>query len=129
MAGCEEDMIQDFTRLVVADNTGAKEAMVIKVLGGSRRRYGRLGDMVIVTIKSALPQAPVKAGDKMRAVIIRTKKEYRRVDDSYIRFDENACALIDDKGEPKGTRIFGPVPRELREKEFTKIISLASEVV
>lgn len=122
-------MIQDFTRLVVADNTGAKEAMVIKVLGGSRRRYGRLGDMVIVTIKSALPQAPVKAGDKMRAVIIRTKKEYRRADDSYIRFDENACALIDDKGEPKGTRIFGPVPRELREKEFTKIISLASEVV
>ncbi|MEO0102223.1 MAG: 50S ribosomal protein L14 [candidate division WOR-3 bacterium] len=122
-------MIQDFTRLVVADNTGAKEAMVIKVLGGSRRRYGRLGDIVIVTIKSALPQAPVKTGDKMKAIIIRTKKEYRRTDDSYIRFDENACVLIDDKGEPKGTRIFGPVPRELREKEFTKIISLASEVV
>jgi|UniRef100_A0A7C3Z1A6 large subunit ribosomal protein L14 len=122
-------MIQDFTRLVVADNTGAKEAMVIKVLGGSRRRYGRLGDIVIVTIKAALPQAPIKPGDKLKAVIIRTRKEYRRSDDSYIRFDDNACVLIDDKGEPKGTRVFGPVPRELREKAFTKIISLASEVV
>ncbi len=122
-------MIQDFTRLVVADNTGAKEAMVIKVLGGSKRRYGYVGDMIIVTIKDALPQANIKPGDKAKAVIIRTRKEYRRSDDTYIRFDDNACVLIDDKGEPKGTRVFGPVPRELREKEFTKIISLASEVV
>ncbi len=122
-------MIQDFTRLVVADNTGAKEAMVIKVLGGSRRRYGQIGTVVIVTIKDAIPQASLKAGDKAKAVIIRTRKEHRRSDDSYIRFDDNACVLIDDKGEPKGTRVFGPVPRELREKEFTKIISLASEVV
>ncbi|MCX7837637.1 MAG: 50S ribosomal protein L14 [candidate division WOR-3 bacterium] len=122
-------MIQDFTRLVVADNTGAKEAMVIKVLGGSRRRYGYVGDIVVVTIKDALPQAPIKKGDKARAVIVRTKKEYRRPDGSYIRFDDNACVLIDEKGEPKGTRVFGPVARELRDKMFTKIISLAAEVV
>ncbi len=122
-------MIQDFTRLVVADNTGAKEAMVIKILGGSKRKYGYIGDIVIVTIKDAIPQAPIKKGDKARAVIIRTKKEYRRPDGSYIRFDDNACVLIDEKGEPKGTRVFGPVARELRDKMFTKIISLAAEVV
>lgn len=122
-------MIQDFTRLVVADNTGAKEAMVIKVLGGSKRRYGYVGDIVVVTIKDAIPQAPIKKGDKARAVIVRTKKEYRRPDGSYIRFDDNACVLIDEKGEPKGTRVFGPVARELRDKMFTKIISLAAEVV
>lgn len=122
-------MIQDFTRLVVADNTGAKEAMVIKILGGSKRKYGYVGDIVIVTIKDAIPQAPIKKGDKARAVIIRTKKEYRRPDGSYIRFDDNACVLIDEKGEPKGTRVFGPVARELRDKMFTKIISLAAEVV
>ncbi|MEO0089387.1 MAG: 50S ribosomal protein L14 [candidate division WOR-3 bacterium] len=122
-------MIQDFTRLVVADNTGAKEAMVIKVLGGSKRKYGYIGDIVVVTIKDAIPQAPIKKGDKARAVIVRTKKEYRRPDGSYIRFDDNACVLIDEKGEPKGTRVFGPVARELRDKMFTKIISLAAEVV
>ncbi|MEO0087365.1 MAG: 50S ribosomal protein L14 [candidate division WOR-3 bacterium] len=122
-------MIQDFTRLVVADNTGAKEAMVIKVLGGSKRRYGYVGDIVVVTIKDAVPQAPIKKGDKARAVIVRTKKEYRRPDGSYIRFDDNACVLIDEKGEPRGTRVFGPVARELRDKMFTKIISLAAEVV
>ncbi|MEO0113808.1 MAG: 50S ribosomal protein L14 [candidate division WOR-3 bacterium] len=122
-------MIQDFTRLVVADNTGAKEAMVIKVLGGSKRRYGYVGDIVVVTIKDAIPQAPIKKGDKARAVIVRTKKEYRRPDGSYIRFDDNACVLIDEKGEPRGTRVFGPVARELRDKMFTKIISLAAEVV
>uniref|UniRef100_A0A7V4E3D5 Large ribosomal subunit protein uL14 n=1 Tax=candidate division WOR-3 bacterium TaxID=2052148 RepID=A0A7V4E3D5_UNCW3 len=122
-------MIQDFTRLVVADNTGAKEAMVIKVLGGSKRKYGYVGDIVVVTIKDAVPQAPIKKGDKVRAVIVRTKKEYRRPDGSYIRFDDNACVLIDEKGEPRGTRVFGPVARELRDKMFTKIISLAAEVV
>ncbi|MEO0096714.1 MAG: 50S ribosomal protein L14 [candidate division WOR-3 bacterium] len=122
-------MIQDFTRLVVADNTGAKEAMVIKILGGSKRKYGYIGDIVMVTIKDAIPQAPIKKGDKARAVIVRTKKEYRRPDGSYIRFDDNACVLIDEKGEPKGTRVFGPVARELRDKMFTKIISLAAEVV
>jgi large subunit ribosomal protein L14 len=122
-------MIQDFTRLVVADNTGAKEAMVIKVLGGSKRKYGYVGDIVVVTIKDAVPQAPIKKGDKARAVIVRTKKEYRRPDGSYIRFDDNACVLIDEKGEPRGTRVFGPVARELRDKMFTKIISLAAEVV
>lgn len=122
-------MIQDFTRLIVADNTGAKEAMVIKVLGGSKRKYGYVGDIIVVTIKDAIPQAPIKKGDKARAVIVRTKKEYRRPDGSYIRFDDNACVLIDEKGEPRGTRVFGPVARELRDKMFTKIISLAGEVV
>lgn len=122
-------MIQDFTRLVVADNTGAKEVMVIKVLGGSTRRFARVGDVVVVTIKEALPTANLKRGDKARAVVVRTRKEYRRADGTYIRFDDNACVLIDDQREPKGTRIFGPVARELRERHFTKIVSLASEVV
>ncbi|MEO0076858.1 MAG: 50S ribosomal protein L14 [candidate division WOR-3 bacterium] len=122
-------MIQDFTRLTVADNTGARVAMVIKTLGGSHRKYSHLGDIVIVTIKDALPNAPIKKGDKAKAVIIRQRKEYRREDGTYIRFDDNACVLIDDKGEPKGTRVFGPVAREIREKHFTKIVSLAAEVV
>ncbi len=122
-------MIQEFSRLVVADNTGAREAMVIKVMGGSRRRFGRIGDIIMITVKDALPNAPVKAGDKARAVVVRTRKEHRRHDGSYVRFDDNACVLIDDKGEPKGTRVFGPVARELREKLYTKIISLAAEVV
>lgn len=122
-------MIQEYTRLVVADNTGAKEAMCIKVLGGSKKKYGRLGDVIVVTIKDAIPGSPIPKGTVHRAVIIRTKKEQRRKDGSYVRFDENACVLIDQYGEPKGTRIFGPVARELREKKFMKIISLASEVV
>lgn len=122
-------MIQDFTRLVVADNTGAREAMVIRISGGSRRRFGHLGDVVTVTIKDALPTGQIKAGDKSKAVVIRTRKELRRPDGSYIRFDDNACVLIDDRGEPRGTRVFGPVARELREKRFTKIMSLAAEVV
>jgi large subunit ribosomal protein L14 len=122
-------MIQDFSRLVVADNTGARKAMVIRVIGGSRRRFGRLGDVVMVAVKDALPNAAIKKGDKARAVIVRTRKEQRRTDGSYVRFDDNACVLIDDKGEPKGTRVFGPVARELREKMYTKIVSLAAEVI
>jgi large subunit ribosomal protein L14 len=122
-------MIQDFSRLVVADNTGARKAMVIHVMGGSRRRFGRLGDVVMVAVKDAMPNAAVKKGDKARAVIVRTRKEQRREDGSYVRFDDNACVLIDDKGEPKGTRVFGPVARELREKKYTKIVSLAAEVI
>jgi large subunit ribosomal protein L14 len=122
-------MIQDFTRLVVADNTGAREAMVIRVRGGSRRRFGYIGDVVVVTIKDALPTGQVKAGEVSKAVVVRTRKERRRTDGTYVRFDDNACVLIDDKGEPRGTRVFGPVGRELREKLFTKIMSLAAEVV
>jgi large subunit ribosomal protein L14 len=122
-------MIQDFTRLTVADNTGARIAMVIKTLGGSHRRFSYLGDIIVVTIKDASPNAPVKKGDKSRAVIVRQKKEYRREDGTYVRFDDNACVLIDEKGEPKGTRVFGPVAREIRDKKFTKIVSLAAEVV
>lgn len=122
-------MIQDFTRLTVADNTGARIAMVIKTLGGSYRRYSHIGDVVVVTVKDALPNAPIKKGEKARAVIIRQRKEYRRDDGTYIRFDDNACVLIDEKGEPKGTRVFGPVAREIRERQFTKIVSLAAEVV
>lgn len=122
-------MIQHFTRLTVADNSGARLAMVIRVKGGSHRRFGYLGDIVMVTVKESLPTATVKHGEKSRAVIIRTRKELRRSDGSYVRFDDNACVLIDDKGEPRGTRVFGPVARELRERKFTKIISLAAEVV
>jgi large subunit ribosomal protein L14 len=122
-------MIQEYTRLNIADNSGAKEAMCIKVLGGSRRRYGKIGDIVVVTIKDALPGSTIKKGDIARAVVVRTKREYRRRDGSYIRFDENAAVLIDEQREPKGTRIFGPVARELRERQFMKIVSLAAEVV
>ena len=122
-------MIQLRTMLTVADNSGARVAQCIKVLGGHHRRYGRLGDIVVISIRDALPGAQVKKGDVAKAVVVRTVKEQRRKDGSYIRFDQNAVVLIDDKREPRGTRIFGPVARELREKEFMKIISLAPEVV
>jgi large subunit ribosomal protein L14 len=122
-------MIQTQTMLIISDNSGARRAMCIRVLGGSRRRYGRVGDIIVVAIKDALPGANVKKGDVARAVIVRTKKEIRRKDGSYIRFDQNAAVLIDANKEPRGTRIFGPVARELREKEFMKIVSLAPEVI
>jgi len=122
-------MIQIYSRLRVCDNTGARIALCIHVVGSSSRRYAYLGDIINVSIKDALPNAPVKKGDKGKAVIVRTRKEYRRVDGSYVRFDDNACVLINEQKEPRGTRVFGPVARELREKGFTKIISLASEVV
>ncbi|MCS7304206.1 MAG: 50S ribosomal protein L14 [Thermoguttaceae bacterium] len=122
-------MIQMQTRLNVADNTGAKELMCIKVLGGSRRRYAGLGDIVVCSIKSVLPTSDFKKGSIVRAVIVRCKKPTRREDGSYVRFDSNAAVIIDNEGNPKGTRIFGAVARELREKAFMKIVSLASEVV
>lgn len=122
-------MIQQETRLNVADNTGAKRVACIKVLGGSKKRYGRVGDVIIVSIKSAVPGGSVKKGEVSKAVIVRTKKELGRDDGSYIRFDDNAVVLITDQNEPKGTRIFGPVARELREKQFMKIASLAPEVL
>ena len=122
-------MIQEYTRLNIADNSGARRAMCIKVLGGSFRRYATIGDVIVVSIKDVLPGSTFKKGDVAKAVIVRTKKEVRRKDGSYIRFDENAAVLIDDQKEPKGTRVFGPVGRELREKQFTKIISLAPEVI
>ncbi|MCA9730505.1 MAG: 50S ribosomal protein L14 [Deferribacteres bacterium] len=122
-------MIQEYTRLNVADNTGAKSVMCIKVLGGSKRRYARIGDQIIVSVKSAIPGGTVKKGEVAKAVIVRTKKETRRMDGTYIRFDENAAVLINDQKEPRGTRIFGPVARELREKQYMKIISLAPEVL
>jgi len=120
-------MIQLRTMLTVADNSGARRAQCIKVLG--RRRYGRVGDIVVVSVKDAIPGAAVKKGDVAKAVVVRAVKERRRKDGSYIRFDDNAVVLIDDNKEPKGTRIFGPVARELREREFMKIISLAPEVI
>jgi large subunit ribosomal protein L14 len=122
-------MIQEYSRLTVADNSGARVAMVIKVYGGSKRKFGWLGDTVMVAIKDALPSGTIKPGDKSKAVLVRTRKEHRRPDGTYVRFDDNACVLVDDKGEPKGTRVFGPVARELRERRFTKIVSLAAEVV
>jgi large subunit ribosomal protein L14 len=122
-------MIQQETRLKIADNTGAREILVIRVLGGSYRRYGYVGDMVVATVKDAIPTATVKKGEIVRAVIVRTAKEYRRPDGSTIRFDDNAAVILDEFGNPKGTRIFGPVARELRDKGFTKIISLAPEVL
>jgi large subunit ribosomal protein L14 len=123
-------MIQQESRLKVADNTGGRELLVIRVLGGSRRRYARVGDMVVATVKSATPHSAVSKSDIVRAVIVRTAKEYRRDDGSYIRFDDNAAVILDTDGRnPKGTRIFGPVARELREKGFTKIVSLAPEVL
>ena len=122
-------MIQEETNLVVADNSGAKRVRCIRVLGGSDRRYAGVGDLIVVSVKSAIPGGAVKKGDVSRAVIVRTKKETRRKDGSYIRFDENAAVLITNENEPKGTRIFGPVARELREKQFMKIISLAPEVL
>jgi large subunit ribosomal protein L14 len=122
-------MIQQETRMNVADNTGAKKVMCIRVLGGSGRRYASVGDIVVVTIKQASPNGMVKKGEKSKAVIVRTKKEIRRKDGSYIRFDDNAAVLIDNNYEPRGTRIFGPVARELREKNYMKIVSMAPEVL
>ena len=123
-------MIQQESHLRVADNTGAREILVIRVLGGSRRRYGRVGDIVVASVKQATPRAQVKKGEIVRAVIVRTAKEYRRPDGSGIRFDDNAAVVLDgDSHNPKGTRIFGPVARELREKGFMKIVSLAPEVL
>ena len=122
-------MVQQETRLKVADNTGAKEVLCIKVLGGTGRKYARLGDEIIVTVKKAIPGGVVKKGEVSTAVVVRTKKEVRRKDGSYIRFDENAAVLINNQKEPKGTRVFGPVARELREKRYMKILSLAPEVI
>ena len=122
-------MIQQESRVGVADNSGAKELLCIRVLGGTARRYARIGDKIICSVKSADPKAQVKKGDVVQAVIVRTKKEIRRKDGSYIRFDDNAAVLINKEGEPRGTRIFGPVARELREKQFMKIVSLAPEVI
>lgn len=122
-------MIQQESRLRVADNSGAREILVIKVLGGSKRRYASIGDVVVATVKDALPGAAVKKGDVVKCVIVRVKKEKRRTDGSYIRFDENAVVLINDQRLPRGTRIFGPVGRELREKKFMRIVSLAPEVL
>ena len=122
-------MIQNETRLKVADNTGAKELLTIRVLGGSRRRYAGLGDTIVATVKDAIPGGNVKKGDVVKAVIVRTVKSTRRPDGSYIKFDENAAVILKNDGEPRGTRIFGPVGRELRDKKFMKIVSLAPEVI
>jgi large subunit ribosomal protein L14 len=122
-------MIQEETNLIVADNSGAKRVRCIRVLGGHERRYAGLGDVVVVSVKSAIPNGQVKKGEVSKAVIVRTKKEYRRKDGSYIRFDENAVVLLNAQGEPRGTRIFGPVARELRERQYMKIVSLAPEVI
>lgn len=122
-------MIQEETNLVVADNSGAKKVRCIRVLGGHDKRYATVGDVIVVSVKSAIPGAPVKKGEVSKAVVVRTKKEIRRKDGSYIRFDENAAVLLNNQGEPRGTRIFGPVARELRERQFMKIISLAPEVL
>lgn len=122
-------MIQMRSYLNVADNSGAKRVQCIKVLGGTRRKIASIGDIVVVAVKDALPNAPIKKGNVERAVIVRTKKEYKRPDGSYIRFDDNACVLIDPSSNPKGKRIFGPVARELRDKDFMKIVSLAPEVI
>ena len=122
-------MIQQESVVKVADNSGAKTALVIRVLGGTRRRYARLGDVVVVAVKNALPNGTVKKSDVAKAVVVRTVKETRRKDGSYIRFDENAVVIINDAGEPRATRIFGPVARELRERKYMKIVSLAPEVI
>lgn len=122
-------MIQQESRLKVADNTGAKEVLCIKVLGGTGRRYASIGDLIVVTVKSAIPNGMVKKSEVTRAVVVRTKKEIRRKDGSYIRFDDNAAVLLTAQGEPKGTRIFGPIARELREGGYMKIISMAPEVL
>ncbi len=122
-------MIQAYTRLKVADNTGAKQIMCINVLGGTRRRYASVGDVIVATVKRAMPRGMIKGGEVVKAVVVRVAKPYRRPDGSYIRFDENAAVILGDKNNPKGSRIFGPVARELRDKNFTKIISLAPEVL
>ena len=122
-------MIQQETRLRVADNTGARELLCIRVLGGSRRRYAGIGDIIVGTVKDAIPGGSVSKGEVVKAVVVRTSKERRRPDGTYIRFDENACVLINEQKEPRGTRIFGPVARELRDKRFMRIVSLAPEVL
>jgi large subunit ribosomal protein L14 len=122
-------MIQAETRLKVADNSGARQVLCIKVLGGSKRRYARVGDVIVVTVKEAIPNGTVKKGDIVKAVVVRCKKEIRRADGSYIKFDDNAAVIIDAQGNPRGTRIFGPVARELRDKRYMKIVSLAPEVL
>lgn len=122
-------MVQTETNLIVADNSGAKKVRCIKVLGGSGRRYASVGDLIVVSVKAAIPNSAVKKGEVSRAVIVRTKKEVKRTDGSYIRFDENAAVLLNPQNEPRGTRIFGPVARELRDKQFMKIVSLAPEVL
>jgi large subunit ribosomal protein L14 len=122
-------MIQQESRLKVADNSGAKEVLCIRVLGGTARRYASVGDKIVVTVKSAIPSGAVKKGAVSKAVVVRTKKEVRRADGSYIRFDDNSCVLLNAQDEPRATRIFGPVARELREKQFMKIVSLAPEVL
>ncbi|MCY4545537.1 MAG: 50S ribosomal protein L14 [Gemmatimonadetes bacterium] len=122
-------MIQEYTWLNVADNTGARQVRCIKVLGGTGRRYASVGDRFVASVKEASPGGSVKKGEVVKAVVVRVRKEVRRRDGSYIRFDENAAVLIDDQGEPRGTRIFGPVARELREREYTRIVSLAPEVL
>jgi large subunit ribosomal protein L14 len=122
-------MIQQESRLKVADNTGAREVLCIRVLGGSGRRYASIGDEIVGTVKQAIPASNVKKGDIVRAVVVRTRKEKRRADGSYIRFDDNACVLVNEQKNPRGTRIFGPVGRELREKRYMKIVSLAPEVL
>jgi len=122
-------VIQPYTRLKVADNTGARQIMCINVPGGTRRRYAAVGDIIVASVKRAVPGGVVKKGDVVRAVVVRIAKQYHRPDGSYIKFDDNAAVILDDKGNPKGTRIFGPVARELRDKEFMKIVSLAPEVL
>jgi large subunit ribosomal protein L14 len=122
-------MIQAETRLKVADNSGARKVACIKVLGGSKRRYAHVGDVIVCSVKEAIPNGAIKKGEVIRAVVVRTKKEIRRKDGSYIKFDENAAVVIDAQGNPRGTRIFGPVARELRDKKYMKIVSLAPEVL
>jgi len=122
-------LIQTYTRLRVADNTGARQIMCINIPGGTRRRYAHLGDVIVATVKQAIPGGTVKKGEVVRAVVVRTVKPTRRADGSYVRFDENAAVILDEKNNPRGTRVFGPVARELREKNFLKILSLAAEVV
>ncbi len=122
-------MIQEETNLAVADNSGAKKIRCIRVLGGHGKKYARIGDIIVASVKSAIPNGGVKKGEVVKAVVVRTAKEQRRSDDSYIRFDDNAAVILNQKGDPKGTRIFGPVARELREKQYMKIISLAPEVL
>ena len=125
----EEEMIQAESRLKVADNSGARKVLCIKVLGGSKRRYARVGDVIVCTVKEAIPNGAVKKGDVVKAVVVRCAKEVRRPDGSYIKFDDNAAVIIDAQGNPRGTRIFGPVARELRDRKYMKIVSLAPEVL
>ncbi|HPA45243.1 MAG TPA: 50S ribosomal protein L14 [bacterium] len=122
-------MIQEYTNLMIADNSGARRIMCFKVLGGSKRRYARIGDIIVASVKEAIPESNIKKGSVVKAVIVRTKKEFRRPDGSTIRFDNNAAVIVNEAGDPVGTRIFGPVARELRERKFMKIVSLAPEVL